>query len=121
VVNKENPNGIDQIKETIMKNNYSEGGMKVTDVESLERSLKLKQFFRAHNSNHVIIHEFRGWGMGGGRGLKVSPSPYEIFVKGYPPILEKMAVLKKFLTFFGKKCHFFRNFLGPLEIITNLQ
>jgi hypothetical protein len=28
--------------------------MKVTDVESLDRSLKLKQFIRAHNSNHVI-------------------------------------------------------------------
>ena len=37
-----------------MKNDYSKGGMKVTDVESLDRSLKLKQFIRAHNSNHVI-------------------------------------------------------------------
>jgi hypothetical protein len=37
-----------------MKNDYSKGGMKVTDVESLNRSLKLKQFIRAHNSNHVI-------------------------------------------------------------------
>jgi hypothetical protein len=37
-----------------MKNDYSNGGMKVTDVESLDRSLKLKQFIRAHNSNHVI-------------------------------------------------------------------
>ena len=50
----ENPNGIDQIKRTIMKNDYSKGGMKVADVESLDRSLKLKQFIRAHNSNHVI-------------------------------------------------------------------
>jgi hypothetical protein len=50
----ENPNGIDRIKRTIMKNDYSKGGMKVTDVESLDRSLKLKQFIRAHNSNHVI-------------------------------------------------------------------
>jgi hypothetical protein len=50
----ENPNGIDQIKQTIMKNDYSKGGMKVTDVKSLDRSLKLKQFIRAHNSNHVI-------------------------------------------------------------------
>jgi hypothetical protein len=28
--------------------------MKVTDVESLNRSLKLKQFVRAYNSNHII-------------------------------------------------------------------
>jgi len=51
---KENPNGIDQIKQTIMKNDYLKGGMKVTDVESLDRSLNLEQFIRAHNSNHVI-------------------------------------------------------------------
>jgi hypothetical protein len=38
----------------MVKNDYSKGGMKVTDVESLNRSLKLKQFIRAHNSNHVI-------------------------------------------------------------------
>jgi hypothetical protein len=37
-----------------MKNDYSKGGMKVTDVESLDRSFKLKQFIRAYNSNHVI-------------------------------------------------------------------
>jgi hypothetical protein len=37
-----------------MKNEYAKGGMKVTDVESLDRSLKLKQFIRAYNSNHVI-------------------------------------------------------------------
>ena len=51
---KENQNGIDRIKRSIMKNDYSKGGMKVTDVESLNRSLKLKQFFRAHKSNHAI-------------------------------------------------------------------
>jgi len=50
----ENPNGIDRIKRAIMKNDYSKGGMKVTDVESLDRSLKLKQFIRAYNSNHII-------------------------------------------------------------------
>jgi hypothetical protein len=50
----ENPNGIDRIKQTIMKNEYLKGGMKVTDVESLDRSLKLKQFIRAYNSNHII-------------------------------------------------------------------
>jgi hypothetical protein len=37
-----------------MKNDYSKGGMKVMDVESIDRSLKVKQFIRAYNSNHVI-------------------------------------------------------------------
>jgi hypothetical protein len=37
-----------------MKKGYSKGGMKVPDVESLDRSLKLKQFIRAYNSNHII-------------------------------------------------------------------
>ncbi len=50
----DNQNRIDRIKRSIMKNDCSKGGMKVTDVESLNRSLKLKQFIRAHNSNHVI-------------------------------------------------------------------
>jgi hypothetical protein len=50
----ENPNGINRIKRTIIKNDYSKGGMKVTDVESFYKSLKLKQFIRAYNSNHVI-------------------------------------------------------------------
>ena len=51
---KDNQNGIDRIKRSIMKNDYSKGGMKVTDIECLNRSLKLKQFFRAQKSNHVI-------------------------------------------------------------------
>ena len=50
----ENPNGIDRIKRSIMKNEYSKGGMKVTDVECLDRSLKLKQFVRACSSKHEI-------------------------------------------------------------------
>jgi hypothetical protein len=37
-----------------MKNEYDKGGMKVTDVECLERSLKLRQFIRASTSKHVI-------------------------------------------------------------------
>ena len=51
---QDNPNGIDRIKRSIMKNDHSEGGMKVTDVESLNRSLKLKQFIRSSNTKHVI-------------------------------------------------------------------
>jgi hypothetical protein len=37
-----------------MKIGYSKDGMKVMDVESLDRSLKLKQFIRAYKPNHVI-------------------------------------------------------------------
>jgi len=50
----EKQNGIDQISRSIMKNEYEEGGMKVTDVECLDRSLKLRQFIRADKSKHVI-------------------------------------------------------------------
>ena len=50
----DNHNGIDRIKRSIMKNEYKHGGMKITDVESLNRSLKLRQFIRAQKSNHVI-------------------------------------------------------------------
>jgi hypothetical protein len=51
---KDNQNGIDRIKRSIMKNDFSNGGMNVTDVECLNRSLKLKQFIRAQNLNHMI-------------------------------------------------------------------
>ncbi len=45
---------IDRIKRSVLKNEYSEGGLKATDVESLNMSLKLRQFIRAEKSNHVI-------------------------------------------------------------------
>jgi exonuclease III len=51
---KDNQNGIDRIKRSIMKNEFSKGGMNVTDVECLNRALKLKQFIRAQNSKHII-------------------------------------------------------------------
>jgi hypothetical protein len=51
---QENQNGIDRIKRSIMKNDYQKGGMKVTDIDCLNRSLKLKQFIRAMNSKHAI-------------------------------------------------------------------
>jgi hypothetical protein len=47
-------NGVDRIKRSIMKNDYSKGGMCVTDVDCLNRSLKLRQFIRANGSNHAI-------------------------------------------------------------------
>ena len=50
----DNNKGIDRISRPVMKNNYEEGGMNVTDIECLDRSLKLRQFIRAHSSNHAI-------------------------------------------------------------------
>jgi hypothetical protein len=47
-------NGVDRISRKVMKNEYEEGGMRITDVECLDRSLKLKQFIRASKSNHTI-------------------------------------------------------------------
>jgi hypothetical protein len=52
--NSEVQNGVDRIKRSIMKNDYSKGGMCVTDVDCLNRSLKLRQFIRANGSNHAI-------------------------------------------------------------------
>jgi len=50
----EKQNGIDRISRKVMKNEFEEGGMRVTDVDCLDRSLKLRQFIRADNSKHVI-------------------------------------------------------------------
>jgi hypothetical protein len=51
---KDNYKGIDRISRSIMKNNYEQGGMKVTDMDCLDKSIKLKQFIRAQSSNHII-------------------------------------------------------------------
>jgi exonuclease III len=58
--NSTSQNGVDRIKRSIMKNDYSKGGMCVTDVDCLNRSLKLRQFIRTVKSNHEIakIQEF---------------------------------------------------------------
>jgi hypothetical protein len=52
--NSELQTGVDRIKRSVMKNTFSKGGMKVTDVDSLNRSLKMKQFIRAQKSEHMI-------------------------------------------------------------------
>jgi len=44
----------DRIKRSVMKNEYSEGGLKITDIECLDRALKLRQYIRANNTNHAI-------------------------------------------------------------------
>jgi hypothetical protein len=45
---------IDRIKRSLLKNDIDEGGLKVTDIECLDRALKLRQFIRAAESNHNI-------------------------------------------------------------------
>jgi hypothetical protein len=76
---KENQKGIDRISRSIMKNSYENGGMKVTDVECLDRSIKLKQFIRAHKSNH-IISKFQGL-ITGSEDNKIKQEYYKITEK----------------------------------------
>ena len=52
--NSERERGIDRIKRSILKNKYEEGGLNVTDIECLDRSLKTRQFLRADKSKHPI-------------------------------------------------------------------
>ena len=44
----------DRIKRSIMKNEYSKGGLKITDIECMDKSLKLRQYIRASKSSHNI-------------------------------------------------------------------
>jgi hypothetical protein len=50
----ERERGIDRIKRSILKNKYVEGGLNVTDIECLDKSLKTRQFVRADRSKHPI-------------------------------------------------------------------
>jgi exonuclease III len=45
---------IDRIKRSVLKNEYEYGGLKMTDIECLDRALKLKQYIRASSANHYI-------------------------------------------------------------------
>jgi hypothetical protein len=49
-------NGVDRVKRSIMKNEHKFGGMNVTDVDCLDRALKLRQFIRASVSDHSIAN-----------------------------------------------------------------
>jgi hypothetical protein len=49
-----NQNGKDRIKRSILKNEHSKGGMMVTDIDCMNKALKLKQFVRAFKTDHVI-------------------------------------------------------------------
>ncbi len=44
----------ERIKRSVFKAEYEERGLKVPDIECLDRSLKLKQFLSASKSGHVI-------------------------------------------------------------------
>ena len=44
----------DRIKRSILKNEYCEGGLKIIDVECMDRALKLRQYIRSQNSSHSI-------------------------------------------------------------------
>jgi len=50
----ENPKARDRIKRSVMKNEYKEGGLNITDIECMDKSLKLRQYIRASNSSHTI-------------------------------------------------------------------
>jgi hypothetical protein len=50
----ESDKGIDRIKRSILKDDIAEGGLNITDVESLNSSLKLRQFIRADKSRRPI-------------------------------------------------------------------
>jgi hypothetical protein len=44
----------DRIRRSTMKNNYKSGGLNITDMSCLNKSLKLRQYIRANQSNHNI-------------------------------------------------------------------
>ena len=77
--------GIDRIKRSILKNKYVEGGLNVTDVECLDRSLKTRQFVRAEQSNHPIkmIQVYCMEEIGGG----------DVMRQGYSKITDKEGVM----------------------------
>ena len=50
----EKERGIDRIKRSVLKNSHEEGGLNITDIDCLNRSLKLRQFMRANRVNHPI-------------------------------------------------------------------
>ena len=44
--------GVDRIERSVLKNNYDEGGLNITDVDCLNKALKLRQYIRAGKSSH---------------------------------------------------------------------
>jgi hypothetical protein len=50
----DNERGIDGMKRAILKNEFLEGGLNITNVEYLNNSLQLRQFFMANKTCHLI-------------------------------------------------------------------
>jgi hypothetical protein len=77
--------GIDRIKRSILKNKFVEGGLNVTDIECLDRSLKTRQFVRAEQSNHPIkmVQVYCMEEIGGG----------DVIRQGYSKITDKEGVM----------------------------
>ena len=50
----EKDKGIDRKKRSVFKNGHERGGLNITDVECLNKSLKLRQFIRASSADHPI-------------------------------------------------------------------
>ncbi len=46
--------GVGRIKRSVLKNDNSEGGLNVTDVECLDKSVKLRQYQRACETDHPV-------------------------------------------------------------------
>ena len=52
--NSDKEKGIDRIKRAVMKNEPSEGGLNISDIECLDKSLKLRRFIGSSRTNHPI-------------------------------------------------------------------
>ena len=49
------------IKRSVLKNDYDEGGLNITDVDCLNKALKLRQYIRAGKSSHPMSNIQRFW------------------------------------------------------------
>jgi hypothetical protein len=52
--NTESNQARDRIERAIMKNEHSKGGLNITDIDCLNKSLKLRQYIRACRSSHTV-------------------------------------------------------------------
>jgi len=44
----------DRIKRSVLKNDFNDGGLKIIDIECMDKALKLKQYIRASKTKHSI-------------------------------------------------------------------
>ncbi len=52
--NTESNQARDRIERAIMKNEHSKGGLNITDIDCLNKSLKLRQYIRACRTSHTV-------------------------------------------------------------------